>query len=125
MTVGSAPTLLKSALCEGSFDYIALGHHHNPMDLGLDTPCYYSGSMQPVDFGEEGQPKGFMVFDIDPRKKPRDARVGGSGAPKARSRSRRANFVTIEVSPREADPTPEVCARIEKSAVKTQSSAST
>lgn len=115
MTVGTAPTLLKSALQETHFDYIALGHHHNSMDLQLRTPCWYAGSMQPVDFGEEKQPKGFMVFDIDP-KKPLGERVSGSGLPKLVEVPVR-RFVTIEVSPTGADPTPEVCGAIERASI--------
>lgn len=116
MTVGTAPTMLKSALCEGSFDYIALGHHHNRMDLELGTPAFYAGSMQPVDFGEEGQPKGFMVFDIDPRQ-PLGERLRGSGSPRfVPVPSRR--FVTVRVRPNDADPTPETCATIERADVR-------
>lgn len=114
MTVGSVPTLLKSAFREEAFDYIALGHHHNNMDLGLNTPCWYSGSMQAVDFGEEGQRKGFMVVDLDPRK-PRGTRICANG-PRLQDVPLR-RFVTIPVKPKAADPTPEVCAAIERSGV--------
>ncbi|MCC6386416.1 MAG: exonuclease SbcCD subunit D [Dehalococcoidia bacterium] len=115
MTVGTAPTLLKSALPDGLFDYIALGHHHNNMDLQKQTPTWYSGSMQAVDFGEEGQKKGFMVFDIDPAK-PRGSRIGGSGIPRLEEVPSR-RFVTVTVRPKEDDPTPEVCTAIEKANV--------
>ncbi len=115
MTIGTAPTLLKSSLSAGSFDYIALGHHHRNMDLKLETPCYYSGSMERVDFGEEGHPKGFMVLELDP-KKPRGARLGGSGAPRLNELDVR-RFVTVDVTPKETDPTPEVCAAIERAGV--------
>lgn len=115
MTIGTAPTLLKSALHESAFDYIALGHHHNNMDLKLNTPCWYSGSMQPVDFGEEAQVKGFMVFDIDPAK-PRGARIGGSGLPRLEPVPAR-RFVTIDVKPKDDDPTAEVCLAIERKQV--------
>ncbi|HMS58343.1 MAG TPA: exonuclease SbcCD subunit D [Tepidiformaceae bacterium] len=115
MTVGTAPTLLKSALPDGVFDYIALGHHHNNMDLQKQTPTWYSGSMQAVDFGEEGQAKGFMVLDIDP-KKPAGSRVGGSGIPRLQAVPSR-RFATVTVRPKADDPTPEVCEAIEKAAV--------
>jgi exonuclease SbcD len=116
MTVGTAPTMLKSSLQAHHFDYIALGHHHNNMEMGLETPCYYAGSMQPVDFGEEGQPKGFMVLDIDPAKR-LGSRVGGSGLPRLVPIPAR-KFLTIEVKPKADDPTPEVCAAIEKADVR-------
>ncbi len=115
MTVGTAPTMLKSALCEASFDYIALGHHHNNMDLRMNTPCWYSGSMQRVDFGEQKQPKGFMELTIDPAK-PRGARLGGSGLPRLREVAAR-RFVTVEAKPKEADPTAEVCAAVVRAEV--------
>jgi exonuclease SbcD len=110
MTVGTAPTLLKSALSQSAWDYIALGHHHNNMDLKLETPTWYSGSMQPVDFGEEGQIKGFMVLDIDPAKGHGD-RVHGSGLPHLEAVPAR-RFVTIELSPKDDDPTLEACRAI-------------
>jgi exonuclease SbcD len=116
MTVGTAPTMLKSSLSPDAFDYIALGHHHNNMDLSENTPCWYAGSMQPVDFGEEGQRKGFMVLEIDPAKR-HGARVSGSGLPRLVPVPAR-RFVTIEVKPKDLDPTTEVCAAIERAAVK-------
>jgi exonuclease SbcD len=115
MTVGSAPTLLKSQLQEQSFDYIALGHHHNSMDLGLQTPCWYAGSLQAVDFGEEGQEKGFMVFDIDPAR-PRGERIPASGLPTLHNVQAR-RFVTVRPEPRDPDPTAEVCRAIERADV--------
>jgi exonuclease SbcD len=116
MTVGEAATLLKSELHEASFDYIALGHHHNNMDLQMHTPCWYSGSMQPVDFGEEGQKKGFMVFDIDPKAR-LGARLSGNGLPKMEPVPQR-RFVTVEVHARTDDPTAEVCAAIARQDVR-------
>jgi exonuclease SbcD len=112
MSVGTAPTLLKSNLCAERFDYIALGHHHNNMKLDVSTPCWYSGSMQPVDFGERQQPKGFMVFDIDAAK-PRGSRITGSGMPRLH-KVRARKFVLVEVAPKDPDPTPEVCRAIER-----------
>ena len=115
MTVGTAPTVLKSALCEANFDYIALGHHHNNMDLQMNTPCWYAGSMQRVDFGEQKQAKGFMELTID-EGAPRGARVGGSGLPRLHEVPAR-RFVTVEAKPKEADPTAEVCAAVERADV--------
>lgn len=115
MTVGTAATLLKSELHEASFDYIALGHHHNNMDLGLRTPCWYSGSMQPVDFGEEKQPKGFMVLEIDAAK-PLGSRIGGSGLPRL-ERVPQRRFVTIQTTATSDDPTAEVCAAVARADV--------
>ena len=106
MSVGTAPTVLRSSLHTDLFDYVAMGHHHNNIQLESDTPCWYAGSMQPVDFGEAGQPKGFMTMEFDTTK-PRGSRLGGTGAPTLHVVPSR-RFVEIEVKPREADPTPEI-----------------
>jgi exonuclease SbcD len=66
-----------------------------------------------VDFGEKDQAKGFMVFDIDPAK-PLGQRLGGAGAPRFETVDAR-RFVEVEVSPKDLDPTPEVCRAVEKS----------
>lgn len=115
MTIGTAPTLLKSNLSAGDFDYVAFGHHHRSMDLGLETPAWYSGSMQAVDFGEEDQEKGFVVFDLD-ASKARGSRIGGTGGPRLVAVPSR-RFVTVSVSPKEPDPTAEVCLAIEQAGV--------
>src|SRR5262245_22717830 len=66
MTAGRFPQLLQSDLSPERFDYVALGHHHPYQVLRERPPVIYAGSMQRVDFGEEGDPKGFVVFDLDP-----------------------------------------------------------
>ncbi len=110
MSVGTAPTVLRSALHTESFDYVALGHHHNNIAIASETPCWYAGSMQPVDFGEAGQPKGYMALEFD-RTKPRGARLGGSGAPLLTEVPSRP-FVSVAAKPRDPDPTDEVIAAI-------------
>ena len=100
MMTGTAPTLLKSALHADRFDYVALGHHHNPIDLELDTPAWYSGAMQPVDFGEEDQRKGFIEVTLDETRSDR-ARVTYHDVTCRR-------FVTVDAKPSDLDPTPEV-----------------
>ena len=112
MSVGTAPTVLKSSLHADLFDYVALGHHHNNLQLDTSTPCWYAGSVQAVDFGEEGQPKGFMAFEIDTAK-PRGARIGGSGAPALVPTPNRP-FVTIHAKPKADDPMPELLEAIDR-----------
>jgi len=116
MQLGTAPVLSRANLSAQSFDYVALGHYHNRVLLSLDTPACYAGSMQPVDFGEEGQAKGFVVVDIDPAK-PRGARVGGAGGPRFVDVPVRP-FVSIEVRPKDPDPMPEVVAAIQRQNVR-------
>lgn len=52
------------------WDYIALGHihKHQNMTQGREDvpPVVYSGSMERIDFGEEGDPKGFVWAEIEP-----------------------------------------------------------
>jgi exonuclease SbcD len=80
------------------------------MQLEVLTPTFYSGSMQSVDFGEENQPKGFVVLEID-ETKPLGQRITGSGFPRL-ERVPARRFTTIVCEPKEDDPTEEVCRRI-------------
>jgi len=56
---------LDSFVREG-WDYVALGHIHKPQDLnaGSYPPVVYSGSMERINFGEEGQRKGFCIVEL-------------------------------------------------------------
>jgi DNA repair protein SbcD/Mre11 len=47
--------------------YVALGHIHKHQNLNPDNnpPVVYSGSIERIDFGEEGEEKGFVVAEID------------------------------------------------------------
>ncbi len=53
-----------AALERPEFDYVALGHLHPYQVLGAEGKVVYSGSLDRVDFGEEGEPKGFVVVDL-------------------------------------------------------------
>jgi exonuclease SbcD len=105
MTAGRFPQLNRSDLSPTAFDYVALGHHHCFQVLHHHPPMVYAGSMQRVDFGEEADPKGFVLVDLDPTK-PRGERVRPEDVHFHKVTARR--FVTIELKPREKDPTPEV-----------------
>jgi exonuclease SbcD len=63
-------TAEEDVVVEGSelpqqFDYAALGHIHKPQWLGA-THVRYSGSIERMDLGEQGDQKGVVVFDIGP-----------------------------------------------------------
>ncbi len=64
--VGRDVTVPISVLADGCWDYVALGHIHEHQDLHPDEhpPVIYSGSLERVDFGEEGQPKGFCWVQV-------------------------------------------------------------
>lgn len=113
MTVGHFPSLLPGSLRADLFDYVALGHHHVYQQLSDHPPIVYPGSLQRVDFGEEKDPKGFVLVDIDP------SRPLGERTVQIEFREVQARrFVTIAVAPREEDPTEEVLAAIAKGGVR-------
>ncbi len=60
--------VLLSSMADPRWDYVALGHIHKHQNLtkgqeGL-PPVVYSGSMERIDFGEEGDPKGFCWVEL-------------------------------------------------------------
>ena len=57
-----------SSLADSRWDYVALGHIHKHQNLTKKRksapPVVYSGSIERVDFGEEGDVKGFCWVDL-------------------------------------------------------------
>ena len=64
--LGRDVVVLKSALADPAWDYVALGHIHRHQELndGQHPPIVYSGSLERIDFGEENEPKGFVVAEV-------------------------------------------------------------
>jgi exonuclease SbcD len=64
--LGRDVVVLKSILADPAWDYIALGHIHRHQELnnGQQPPIVYCGSLERIDFGEEKEPKGFVVADV-------------------------------------------------------------
>ena len=52
-------------LSASAFDYVALGHIHKHQALGIRPPVVYAGSPERIDFGEEGEPKGYVWLEIE------------------------------------------------------------
>jgi exonuclease SbcD len=105
MMLGQDHVLLVSAVHHPQLEYVALGHIHKYQALRdqNDPPMVvYSGSVQRVDFSEEGDQKGFCVVDLDPSA-PQGQRLASFEFHQVTARP----FVTIDVkiAPGEADPT--------------------
>jgi exonuclease SbcD len=49
-----------------TFDYVALGHIHQPQLLHHSPPVRYSGSIECLDIGEKKDRKSVVVFDLGP-----------------------------------------------------------
>lgn len=64
--LGRDVSVLRSTLSEPIWDYVAMGHihYHQDMNEGFQPPIIYSGSLERIDFGEEGDPKGFCWIDL-------------------------------------------------------------
>lgn len=90
-----------SALADPAWDYVALGHIHKHQSLNGDAhpPVIYSGSLERIDFGEEGEPKGWVVATV------RRGHTEWRHVPHYRHPAR--PFVTVEVNLKEepGDPT--------------------
>lgn len=54
----------KSLIGNPRFDYVALGHIHKHQTVQRLPLAVYPGSIERVDFGEEADPKGFMIVDL-------------------------------------------------------------
>ncbi len=64
--LGRDVAVLRSTVADPVWDYVALGHIHMHQDVnpGAYPPVVYSGSIERIDFGEEGQPKGFCWVNL-------------------------------------------------------------
>jgi len=107
ITTGRFPQLRVAQLSPDHFDYVALGHHHPYQVLREHPPVIYAGSLQRVDFGEEADPKGFVILDLDPAL-PQGERVPFRAVHFREVQARR--FVSFDCRLRSDDPTAELLA---------------
>ncbi|MBI4216564.1 MAG: exonuclease SbcCD subunit D [Chloroflexi bacterium] len=89
---GQGPVFLQSVLARPPLDYGALGHIHRQQVLSLAPPLVYAGSLQALDFSDEGQEKGFYVVELDASRPP-----GLRAASLEFHRLETRPFLTIEV----------------------------
>ncbi len=100
MVMGRDYVIMQSTIANPAFDYVALGHMHNRQVIESPVPVVYPGSLQAIDFGDEGQEKGFYVVELD-----------GSAGRGARLKSydfhpvTTRRFLTIDVEANTEDPT--------------------
>lgn len=65
--IGRDVVVLKSVLADTAWDYVALGHIHKHQELngGQQPPIIYPGSLERIDFSEEGERKGFVMAQLE------------------------------------------------------------
>lgn len=122
--IGRDAALPRSVLADPAFRYIALGHIHKHQSLNpggsagaggdLQPPVIYSGSIERIDFGEEHEPKGFVVAEI--AQSPGGGSDGVTTWEFVRGYRRQARpFVTVRADVRDAaDPTAAVVEAIQR-----------
>ena len=102
MMLGQDHVLLAGDIGRPQVDYVALGHIHKHQILRNENPFMaYSGSLQRVDFSEEGDDKGFCVVDLDPAA-PQGKRLTDFDFHRLEAR----RFVTVDVTVPVGDPDP-------------------
>jgi DNA repair protein SbcD/Mre11 len=64
--IGRDAAVPRSVLADPAWRYVALGHIHRHQSLNSDAqpPVIFSGSLERIDFGEEDEPKGFVVAEL-------------------------------------------------------------
>lgn len=65
--VGRDVIMLRSIIADPTWDYVAMGHihRHQCVNEGEHPPIVYAGSIERIDFGEEKEPKGFVVAELE------------------------------------------------------------
>jgi len=108
-TIGQEHVLLPGNVANPAFDYVALGHIHRHQVLSQSPPVVYSGSLTALDFGEEGEEKGFYLVEIGSGASTADRQVSFEFYPVA---GRRFLTISASIEQEDADPTSTVLGAI-------------
>jgi exonuclease SbcD len=109
MFLGSELEALIGAVAHPAYDAVLLGHVHRAQALRSEgPPVLYAGSLERVDFGDEGLEKGFYVVDIE--EGPAGQRKVGYRFVPVTARP----FLTLEVDALKGEPMERVLKTIEK-----------
>jgi exonuclease SbcD len=106
--IGRDVAVARSVLADPAWDYVALGHIHKHQSLNGDAhpPVIYSGSIERIDFGEEREPKGWVVATIE------RGRADWRFVTYYKLPARPFVTVAVDLRQQEGDPTPAVLAAI-------------
>jgi exonuclease SbcD len=96
----------RSEIANEAWDYVALGHVHKHQAVSVRPPAVYAGSIERVDFGEQDDPKGYVLADI-----------GAENTTWQFTTLRTREFVTVDVDSRAGDPTALVLGAIQRAPV--------
>ncbi len=109
MVVGRDPLILLSNIAQPVLDYVALGHIHRQQVLSQNPPVVFAGSLERLDFSDEGEEKGFYVINIE--------NTGGKKSTSfnlINSKARRFLTLSIILQSDDADPTTRILTEIEQ-----------
>jgi exonuclease SbcD len=107
--LGQEVVLPLNLVKDPAWDYVALGHihKHQALEAERDPPVVYAGSIERIDFGEEREPKGFIIAEV--ARKSCTWQFEELGA---------RRFVTVSVTADGDDPTEQVLQAIHRAPVK-------
>ena len=106
--IGRDVAVPRGVLADPAWDYVALGHIHKHQSLNGDAhpPVIYSGSIERIDFGEEREPKGWVVATVQ------RGRTDWQFHTHYNRPARPFVTIAVDVREEEGDPTPAVLAAI-------------
>ena len=56
---------ISAELFPADWNYVALGHVHQPQSIAAKSKAHYAGAPRPMDFGEAGELRGFCRVDLE------------------------------------------------------------